>query len=92
MVPVLGARRRIQSLFAIGYDMGTLGRKAPGIHEALIEAMNPATTEITEKRHHAIDGFWHRTRFSHVPGFDVHSSPYPTPGQWHNIDDPKETH
>lgn len=88
----LGAKRRLQSLTAIGYTTTALNirLKDRGCEFTVDEVLAlPDGSEIPLVAFDVINDLWHRLRYLPVSG---PSANYPPPGAWTNIDDPNEHH
>lgn len=93
----LGAKRRIQSLIAIGYSPKGLGQYLPGGSDFTIDDVLglPDGSEISLAAFAEIDRIWRMKRYSPLP--EAVWAPnidraFPPPGLWANIDDPNEHH
>lgn len=93
----LGAKRRIQSLIAIGYSPKGLGQYLPGGSDFTIDDVLglPDGSEISLAAFAEIDRIWRMKRYSPLPEAvwapDI-TRTFPPPGIWANIDDPNEHH
>lgn len=93
----LGAKRRIRSLFAIGYDQGRLDLRLPeNVDFRIPDILALADgSEISVAAFELIDQIWHKLRYSPLPT-DLWKADVPRhhtpPGAWNNIDDPDEKH
>lgn len=92
-VPALGARRRILSLYAIGYDHRILNARLSNT-DVTVGAVLPLedTDMIPQATFDAIDQLWQRLRtvpMTPNPAVNPDRSS-PPPSAWTNIDDPNE--
>ncbi len=93
-VPVVGARRRVQSLFAIGYDHARLNTRLSNTSVLVSQILADDVTEIPAETFQVIDDLWKRLRYQPITPDPAHvlNRAFPPPGLWTNIDDPKEQH
>ncbi|WP_062516468.1 hypothetical protein [Demequina gelatinilytica] len=94
MVSALGAKRRILSLYRIGYDHLRLNQRLGAAGIVVSSILADDVTEIPRATHAAIDDLWHRLRYTPVTPSPASHAPraFPPPGAWDNIDDPNEHH
>jgi hypothetical protein len=92
-VNAMGARRRIGSLFAIGYDPNRIDWRLPGGFTSLGILEMPDDGQIPLEVFDALNALWRRLRYSPVNPTAEYADlnrDYPPPGKWDNIDDPDE--
>jgi hypothetical protein len=93
-VPVVGARRRVQSLFAIGYDHARLNTRLSNTSVLVSQVLADDVTEVPVETFQVIDELWKRLRYQPITPDPTHvmNRAYPPPGIWENIDNPNEQH